>query len=141
MRSKIAALVAATPRPSGALTYYYELDQTYYSATSATFIGTILAAFGLHDIADASGKGTAYPQLTSEYIVKSDPAIIFLADTVCCGQSAKTVAERPGWASVAAVRNHEVIGLNDSVASEWGPRVVTLVADVSTALTAMHDHR
>ena len=49
------------------LTYYYELDQTYYSATSSTFIGQVLGLLGLHSIAD-SAKGAAssggYPQLS-----------------------------------------------------------------------------
>ena len=64
-----------------------------------------MAMLGLHNIADAApGAASGYPQLSDEFIVKADPKVIILADTVCCGQSAKTVAKRPGWRSIAAVR-------------------------------------
>jgi iron complex transport system substrate-binding protein len=138
MRSSINALVASTPKIVGPPTYYYELDQTYYTATSATFIGSIFKRFGLTNIADAKGKTSAYPQLSAEYIVKSDPDLIFLADTICCGQSPKTVAARPGWSAISAVRNGEVIPLNDSVASQWGPRIVTLTSDIHAAIVSLH---
>ena len=92
-------------------TYYYELDQTYYSATSSTFIGQLLGLLGLHSIADAA-KGAAanggYPQLSGEFILKANPDYILLADTICCGQSAATVAGRPGWSGLPAVTDGRV---------------------------------
>jgi iron complex transport system substrate-binding protein len=143
MRAQIAAIVAAAPHFSTPLTYYYELDQTYYTVTSNTFVGSLMAMLGLHNIADAApGAASGYPQLSDEFIVKADPKVIILADTVCCGQSAKTVAKRPGWQSIAAVRAGGVVGVNDSVASQWGPNVVTLERDVESALSRLttRDH-
>ncbi len=83
----------------GAMTVYHELDDTYYSVTTDTFIGQVYEMFGLANIADeAKGAGSGYPQLSSEYIVDPDPALIVLADGECCGQSrAANVADRPGW--------------------------------------------
>jgi iron complex transport system substrate-binding protein len=143
MRSQIAAIIAKTPHFSPPLSYYYELDQTYYTVTSNTFVGSLMAMLGLHNIADAApGAASGYPQLSDEFIVKADPKVIILADTVCCGQSAKTVAKRPGWQSIAAVRAGGVVGVNDSVASQWGPNVVTLERDVESALSRLttRDH-
>ena len=135
MRSTIARLVAGVPHFSPRLSYYYELDQTYYSATSTTFIGSVMAQLGLRNIADAAPHAASgYPQLSAEFIVKANPDVIVLADTQCCGQSPKTVATRPGWKDVAAVRDNGVVGVNDSVASQWGPNVVTLVRHVAAAL-------
>jgi len=57
-----------------------------------------------------------------------------LADTVCCEQSVRTVAARPGWSRIAAVRTGSVVRLDDSIASRWGPRLVNLVRAVGTAL-------
>jgi len=52
---------------------YHELDDTYYSATSETFIGRVYRAFGLKNIADqAKGGAGDYPQLSSEFIVSDD---------------------------------------------------------------------
>src|SRR5579859_5496886 len=130
MKQQIAALTAGT---HGAATYYYELDQTYYSETSSTFIGQLLHLLGLTSIADAA-KGAAasggYPQLSAEFILKANPGYVFLADTLCCHQSAATVAKRPGWSGLSAVRDHHIIALNDDIASRWGPRIVDLLRAV-----------
>jgi iron complex transport system substrate-binding protein len=134
IKTQVAQIVADTPKPARPATYYYELDQTYYSETSATFIGQLLGLLGLKSIAD-SAKGAAasggYPQLDAEFIVGANPTYILLADTVCCRQSAATVAARPGWSRLAAVRGGRVLALNDDIASRWGPRVVTLLHEVS----------
>jgi iron complex transport system substrate-binding protein len=60
--------------------------------------------------------------------------LIFLADTISGGQSASTVAKRPGWSKIAAVQDHEVIGLNDDIASRWGPRLSVLMNQLTAAV-------
>jgi iron complex transport system substrate-binding protein len=139
IKSQVARIVASVHKPAHPATYYYELDQTYYSATSSTFIGQVLGLLGLHNIADAA-KGAAasggYPQLSGEFILKSNPNYILLADTICCGQSAATVAQRPGWSGLAAVKGGRVLGLNDDIASRWGPRIVVLLSEVAAEMRA-----
>jgi len=104
--------------------YYVELDPTYYTATPKTFIGAEFSLFGMRDIADQAGDG--YPQIQAEYILKADPDYVFLADTVCCRQTAASFARRPGFSSLRAVKLHHVVGVNDSVASQWGPHTIEL---------------
>jgi iron complex transport system substrate-binding protein len=134
-KDAIDKLVAAVPKRATPLTYYYELDQTLYSVTSKTFMGALLGRLGLVNIADAADKqGSGYPQLSAEAIVKANPDLIFLADTKCCGQSPATVAKRPGWSGTAAVRKGQVIGLDDAIASRWGPRVVDLIQTIAAAV-------
>jgi cobalamin transport system substrate-binding protein len=139
IKGQIARIVASVHKASHAETYYYELDQTYYSVTSSTFIGQVLGLLGLRSIADAA-KGAAasggYPQLSGEFILKANPDYVLLADTICCAQSAATVAGRSGWASLAAVKDGRVLALNDDIASRWGPRVVVLLSDVAAELKA-----
>jgi iron complex transport system substrate-binding protein len=138
IKGQIAAVVAAVPKTARPATYYYELDQTYYSETSSTFIGQLLGLLGLKSIADAA-KGAAasggYPQLSAEFILAAQPDYVFLADTICCHQSAATVAARPGWSSLTAVKAGRILPLNDDVASRWGPRVVLLLKAVARELT------
>jgi iron complex transport system substrate-binding protein len=139
MRAEIEK-IAAAGRPERPLTYYHELDKNLYTATSKTFIGQLYDQLGMKNIADAADKdATGYPQLSAEYVIKADPDLIFLADTKCCGQSAKTVAARDGWDELTAVRSGGVVELDDDVASRWGPRVVdflkTVAAKVQTAET------
>lgn len=127
-------LAADTPKQD--LTYYHELDTTLYSATSKTFIGQVYGLFGLTNIADPADQDSGgYPQLSAEHILKANPDLIFLADVKCCGQNAKTVAARPGWSTLDAVRNGNVVELDDDLASRWGPRVVDLARSVADAVT------
>ena len=125
MRSDLAAIVASIPTQAKQFKVYHELDDTYYSATSATFIGQAYALLNLKNIADgATAASGDYPQLSAEYIVASSPDLIVLADTKCCHQNLTTVSSRPGWSSIAAVKSGQVIGVDDDVASRWGPRVI-----------------
>jgi iron complex transport system substrate-binding protein len=138
IKGQIAHIVSSAHPHGKPITYYFELDQTYYSETSSTFIGQVLGLLGMKSIADAA-KGAAasggYPQLSAESIIKSNPDYIFLADTICCGQNAKKVSQRPGWSTLRAVRDGHVVGLNDDIASRWGPRIVDLLRRVANSLT------
>jgi iron complex transport system substrate-binding protein len=137
MRTQIDKIIKGMPPRTTPLSYYYEIDQTLYSATSKTFIGSILAGFGLTNVADAAdpdGSKNGYPQLSPEALVAADPDLIFLADTRCCGQSAATVRARKGWAAITAVRQDRIVALDDDIASRWGPRVVDLVQAVADAV-------
>jgi iron complex transport system substrate-binding protein len=132
MRTHLAAIVKSVPKTRRHIRVYHELDQTYYSATSKTFIGRIYQLFGFKNIADAADStGSGYPQLSAEYIVQQDPQIIVLADTKCCQQNQETVAARPGWSTITAVRHHRVVGVSDDIASRWGPRIVQFAQAVA----------
>ena len=133
MERRLAQIVASVPPLRRHLRVYHELDQTYYSATAHTFIGSIYRLFGFTNIADGPGESahTQYPQLTPEYIVAANPQIIVLADTKCCGQNDATVAARPGWNGLSAVVHHRVVGVSDDIASRWGPRVVQFARAVA----------
>jgi iron complex transport system substrate-binding protein len=137
MQAEIDEIVAATPVPGEPLTVFHELDDTLFSLDSTTLFGELYGLLGLRNIADtAEGDSGGYPQLSAEFVVSADPDFIFLADTKCCGQSLETVAARDGWADMTAVRNGNVIELDDDVASRWGPRIVDFLRAVSDAVTA-----
>ncbi len=135
LQADIATAVAAVAMPTTPLSYYYELDNTYYSVTSNTFIGSVFALFGLRNIADSAESGNDYPQLSAEAIVSSNPDLIFLADTKCCNETIASVGARAGWSGLNAVVNGNVIELDDDIASRWGPRIVELVRIVGAAIS------
>jgi iron complex transport system substrate-binding protein len=135
MQTEIAAILSSAPRFERPPTYFHELDDLYFTVTSETFIGHVYSLLGLENIADAAkGAGSGYPQLSAEYIIESDPDIIFLADAECCNQSGVTVAKRPGWDQITAVKTGAVVELDEDVASRWGPRVVDYLRTVADAL-------
>jgi iron complex transport system substrate-binding protein len=124
----LETIVHSVPKSRRHLRVFHELDPTYYSATSATFIGQIYKLFGFRNIADAADvQHTGYPQLSAEYILQANPQIIVLAD----GQTAAGVAARPGWSTVAAVEHHRVVAVNADIASRWGPRIVQFARAVA----------
>lgn len=135
MKSKIGDEIKKVGDKAKGKSYYYEVDNTYYSSTSSTFIGQVYNLFGMTNIADAAAQGgNQYPQLSSEYIVQKNPDYIFLADSKCCAQNAQSAAARPGWNALNAVTKNHVVTLDDDVASRWGPRVVDLVNAVGSAV-------
>jgi iron complex transport system substrate-binding protein len=139
MKQQIAVDVKKAGTGHKDLTYYWELSANpFYSVASSTFIGQIVGLFGLKNIADAADKASdgGYPQLSEEYIVTARPQIVFLADNQPSdgGQTPSVVAKRPGWSVIPAVKDHEVIPLNDDIASRWGPRLPQLVAQIALAV-------
>jgi iron complex transport system substrate-binding protein len=134
MQTEIAATIKDAPKPAKPLTYYHELDNTYYSVTGKTFIGQVYALFGLQSIADSPGASSDYPQLSAEAIISANPDFIFLADGGF-GESPQTVAGRPGWGSLKAVTNGNVIVVDADISSRWGPRIVDYVKAVAAAIS------
>jgi iron complex transport system substrate-binding protein len=137
MKSDLTKLTKDLAARSKPLTYYYELDKTFYTTTSKSFIGTLFTAAGLVNIADEGNAANAYPQLSQERILAADPDLIFLADAFPGGESAQTVAARPGWANLKAVQHNGVVSLDPDIASRWGPRVVDLQRAIVDAVAAM----
>lgn len=139
MKKDIATALAKVTTSEEPLTYYHELDPTFYSITSSTFIGQMYSLAGLTNIADdADGADTGYPQLSSEFIVKANPSIIFLADVKCCSVNLAELSARPGFDALDAVKNGNVVELDDDIASRWGPRTPQLINAIADAIVAVN---
>lgn len=129
MRSTIDDLVAGVPERPEPLTYYHDLGEGY-TVTSQTFIGEIYRLAGLDNVADPAdpeGQAGGYPQVSPEFVVDADPDLIFT------NGDPMELAERPGFANVAAVENGRVIELPTDISSRWGPRIVDFLEAVVEA--------
>ena len=124
MKSRIKKALV-TNKSKSKLKFFHELDNTLYTATSKTFIGSVYKDFGLINVADAASgaDSSGYPQLSAEYLIKSNPDLIFLADAQY-GESIDSLKARPGWSAISAVKNNRVIALPADIPSRWGPRIV-----------------
>ena len=134
MKRKISAAIKSG-KTSKKISFFHELDNTLYTATSDTFIGRVYKDFNLINIADpaASADSAGYPQLQSEYVIKANPKIVFLADAQY-GESLATLTKRPGWNGIAAVKNKNVVALPEDIPSRWGPRLVDFYQFVADAM-------
>jgi ABC-type Fe3+-hydroxamate transport system substrate-binding protein len=135
MQDRIEAAVDSVGDSGEGLRVYHELDPTFYSAASSTFIGSVYQLFGLENIADGAGDASGgYPQLSAEYVVGQAPDLVVLADTICCEQSAETLAQRPAFDTLPAVQEGRVLEASDDIASRWGPRVADFAESVAETL-------
>jgi iron complex transport system substrate-binding protein len=127
--------VLAKAKKSSKIRIFHELDDTYYSATSNTFIGKVYKSFGVVNIADAAAgaDSSGYPQLSAEYLLKSDPQVIFLADAQY-GVTADSVSKRAGWSQISAVKNKKIVELPSDIPSRWGPRLVDFYELIGASL-------
>ena len=138
LNEEIQSTVSSVAPFSGELTYYHEVDNTLFTTTSKTFLGQLYELMGLVNIADpADEAGFGWAQLSSEFIVDSDPDLIFLADGDL-GESAQTVSNRPGWSSMQAVAEGRIIVLDTDTASRWGPRVVDFLDQVKSEIELLN---
>ncbi len=138
LEGRVERVVASTAGDEDIVSYYHELDPTFYTITSTTFIGEMYALLGLRSIADAAGEGgSGYPQLQAEYILDADPDLIVIDD--CCGETPDTLAARPGWDRLTAVRDGRVVVVGADEASRWGPRIVDFLESVAAAVGAFEE--
>jgi iron complex transport system substrate-binding protein len=137
MKARVAEILMRLGSKPRGLSVYHELDPHYYSASSESFVGRIYELVGLRNIADRATKGGEFPKLSAEYVVRENPDLIVLADTICCGQSLASLEKRPGLHDVAAVRNGNVLAVPDDIASHWGPRIVDFLDRVASEVEAV----
>lgn len=134
LREQVDAAFAEAPEGVEGLRVYHELDETFFSASSNSFIGDVYSQFGAVNIADeADTDGTGYPQLTEEAIIEADPQLIVITDQV--SYTAEDVAARPGWSEVEAVKNGNIVTVSADISSRWGPRLPELVTTLSEAMS------
>ena len=135
MRSEIDATLADLPDFETPPTYFYELSDDYSTTTSGSFIGSVLAAMGLENIADEADPAAGdFPQLNAEYVLSAEPDYVFVVHSDKSDPTVAEIAARPGWSTLPAVADGHVVILDTDVASRWGPRVVELVKAVAAVL-------
>jgi iron complex transport system substrate-binding protein len=118
-------------------TIYHEVDPTFYSVSSHSFVGELYERIGLINIADAADPdGFGYPQLSPEFIVDEDPDVILLADAAF-GESLATLSQRPGWEIMSAVQTGSVVEIDADLASRWTPRSVAFLATVAEEISQL----
>ncbi len=140
MQVAIDEIIGVTTAGGDPGTVFHEIDNTLFSANSSTFIGDVYSRFGFANIADEVPDefGSGFVQLSPEFVLDADPDFIFLGDAAF-GESAETVAARPGWDQLTAVQEGRVVELDSDIAGRWGPRTVELVRQIGQAIAASRD--
>lgn len=125
LRARVAAVDEKIAAIGSRPTVYYELDATDpsrpYTAGAGTFVDVLIARAGGINI--AGEIETPWVQLDIETLLVSDPDLILLGDAAW-GESAETVAARPGWEALSAVQSGAIYPFDDNLVSRPGPRLV-----------------
>jgi len=100
---------------------YHEVDNTFFTAGPGSFVDDLYKILGVRNIAENADN--AFPQLTQEAIIQAAPDLIILADEDA-GENAQTVAARPGWDAIPAVKNKRIYTVNPDIVSRPGPRLI-----------------
>lgn len=124
LKARVAAVDEKIMPLSSRISIFYEIDGTDpakpYTAGKGTFLTLLIERAGGYNIAaDIDG----YPQLSLEQVVAADPMFILLGDAVY-GVTPESVAARPGWENLSAVKNGQVVPVDDNLLSRPGPRLV-----------------
>lgn len=114
-------IMPLSARPS----VFYEIDATDpakpYTYGPGTFGDLLITRAGGFNI---GGELTdPYPQISLEQIVVSNPSIILLGDSMW-GVTVGSVAARPGWETIEAVKSSQIFPIDDNLISRPGPRLV-----------------
>ena len=113
--------LAAKSLPSAVLgnTIYFEASTGGYAAGESSFMGGVISKLGLRNIIDKSMG--AFPQVNPEFVVRANPHWIVLAEPM-----AQSLAQRPGWRDMAAVKSNRLCKLTmaqGNVLVRPGPRI------------------
>jgi iron complex transport system substrate-binding protein len=107
-------------------------DEPLMTAGPKSFTGQLVEAAGGSNI--FAELKEEWPTVSSEEIVKRNPAVI-LSPNMMVGQvTFDKVAQRPGWASIAAVANKRIYLIDGDISSRSGPRVADGVELIAQSL-------
>lgn len=125
LKARYDAVIKTLSAAKDAPTVFYEIDATDptkpYTSGPGTFIDLVIGLAAGKNIG-AELKG-AFAQISSEELVKQNPNIIVLGDALY-GVTADSVAQRPGWSALSAVKDKQVFPFDDNLISRPGPRLI-----------------
>jgi len=124
LQARVKAVDEKIAPISSRFSVFYELDATDpakpCTAGKCTFISLLIERAGGTNIA---GDMEGYPQISLEQVVAADPQFIILGDAAY-GVTPESIAARPGWESLSAVKNGQVFAFDDNLVSRPSPRLV-----------------
>ena len=81
---------------------------------------------------NVAGETEGWYQISEETIIQANPDVILYAKGV--PDLEKTIRERSGWDSIAAIRNGRVIGVDDNLLARPGPRITQALIEIAKAI-------
>ena len=119
IQQKLEAAALRVPAKAKGMRIYFEAGSGYFAAGEASYIGETLKRLGLVNVvAPAMG---AFPQVNPEFVVKTNPQIIFMGE-----RTATDLKSRPGWQRIEAIAQQRICAFPPAQADiivRSGPRI------------------
>lgn len=127
LKSRVAAVDAKISGVTTKPIVFYEIDATDptkpYTYGPGTFGDALISRAGGVNFSVAAGIKDAYPQVSLEQIVATNPQVMILGDSAY-GATPDGVKARSGWGTIDAVKNTMIFPFDDNLVSRPGPRLV-----------------
>jgi iron complex transport system substrate-binding protein len=125
LKARYDAVIQKVSQAKDAPTVFYEIDATDptkpYTSGPGTFIDLVIGLAGGKNVgAELQG---AFAQISSEELVKQNPNVIVLGDALY-GVTPESLAQRPGWSALSAIKDKQVFTFDDNLISRPGPRLI-----------------
>ncbi len=134
IQAGISAVVDNLPNREEPVRVFHEIDDSFYTATSNSFIGDVYGLMGFENVADPLDDGSGFPLVDGESIIAADPTLIVF--TTDAAYAVEDITSRPGWETITAVNGGNVVQVDADIASRWGPRVVDFMEVLAAEVTA-----
>lgn len=135
IESEIVDAARSLPADVHATRVYFEVDPAPYAAGPTSFVGETLARLGAGNVLPAA-LGT-FPRVNPEFVVRSDPDLIMIGQ-----RSASTLAGRPGWRAIRAIREHRICAFDAQqfeLLTRPGPRLGEAARLMALCLRDKHE--
>lgn len=129
----LATAAGRVPAAERGRRVYFEIDTTPYAAGAGSFVGETLARLGMANVVPAALG--PFPRLNPEFVVRADPDVVVASD-----RALATMAERPGWDRLSALRLHRTCGFAPAryeVLVRPGPRLGEAALALADCLAAL----
>lgn len=132
LAARLAQDLAAVRRTVRRSVYIEVWNEPLITAARGTLVDDLVARAGGDNIfADLRG----YPQVSAEAVIARNPQVMFVLYPVR-GSLSGTIAERPAWDGIAAVRAGRLEALPASLVSRPGPRIAQGLSLIARGLQA-----
>ncbi|MDM0057252.1 ABC transporter substrate-binding protein [Variovorax fucosicus] len=101
INASVSAAAQSLPASVKDTRVYFEVNSGPYAAGESSFIGETLTRLGVKNIVPAALG--PFPKINPEYVVRANPDLIMVSE-----RSAQGMEQRPGWATIRAVRNARI---------------------------------
>lgn len=128
----VASAARSLPEAARAKRVYFEVNDGPYAAGETSFIGEILIRLRVKNVVPA--ELGAFPKLNPEFVVQADPDLIMVGE-----RSAASLAQRPGWSRIRAIREKRVCVFTAAQANVLvrpGPRMAEAARLMADCLAA-----